>query len=70
MPCGGELLVSLFHKPSLEGQLRPSRQLLHVPAGKPASHLGRRTSLAWACLIPLPRFDWPQNSRMPDPVSH
>ena len=59
MPCGGGLLVSLFHKPSLEDQLRPSRQLLHVPAGKPASRLGHRTSPAWARLISLPGFDWP-----------
>ena len=62
--------MSLFHKPSLEDQLRPSRQLLHVPAGKPASRLGHRTSPAWARLISLPGFDWPQNPRMPDPVSH
>lgn len=48
------MLASLFHKRSPKYQPRPSGQLLHIPAGKPASHLRPKTSPVWACLSFLP----------------
>lgn len=71
-PCRGGMWASLFHRPNSEDQLRPSRQLLHVPAGKLASRLRLRASPTQACLSSLPRPGWPpaQIPRMPDPVCH